>query len=151
VLDKVINDGDPYWFVTIHKFKQTLDRKLVGSPWGNGTWRFTSQEAAEAKFNELSQIPEYKAEAETENKRRAASSLRLRARHAKGQVTKSFRLTQQDKNRPRISYSSKIRRSGNTMKQPDSPGFREYVKPSLDVPADRHLTQLQKLPLLTDC
>ena len=31
VLDKVINDGDPYWFVTIRKFNQTLDRKLVGS------------------------------------------------------------------------------------------------------------------------
>jgi hypothetical protein len=71
VLDQVANDGPLYWFVTVRGFDERRDRSLLartGSRWGNGTFRFTTLQEAEAKFGELLAFPEYMQEAaEAEN------------------------------------------------------------------------------------
>ena len=96
VLDKVINDGDPYWSVSVLNFKEQIDRprlaEITGSEWGNGTERFVCKKQALARFEQLASHAAYVAEAEKEKKRRAASSTRLRERHARGQVTRPSRL-----------------------------------------------------------
>jgi hypothetical protein len=107
---------DPFWLVMVRGYKEKMDRPrliaITGHRWGDGIERFVAKEQALARFEQLASHPGYLAEADRENKRRVASSERLRLRHAKGQVTRPSRLAQQDKNRPRISYSSKVRVPG---------------------------------------
>ena len=89
VLDRVINDGAPYWFVAIRNFDETRDWPLIRSfstSWGKGTWRFVRLTDAERCFERLKLIPEYIAdELKAENNRRKNSE-RMRAIHDSGQV-----------------------------------------------------------------
>ena len=84
VLDQVINDGKPYWLVTIRGFKEH-DRQLLSRAlnqgWGNGTRRFVSLESAKAYFDRLAQTPEYGAD----EKKRQNRVLRAR-NHARAMI-----------------------------------------------------------------
>lgn len=70
VFDQAINDGTPYWFVTIRGFEPDRDqpilRELFGQKWGNGTRRFVSMADAQNYFERLKTAPLYQ---ELEQKR----------------------------------------------------------------------------------
>lgn len=77
VFDQVINDGAPYWFVTIRSFEPDRDqpilRELFGEKWGNGTRRFVSMADAQTYFERLKTVPLYQ---ELEQKRLALEKWR---------------------------------------------------------------------------
>ena len=70
VLDQVINDGAPYWFVTIRAFEPERDqpilKELFGQKLGNGTRRFVRMTDARDYLERLKTVPLYQ---ELEQKR----------------------------------------------------------------------------------
>jgi hypothetical protein len=70
VFDQVINDGAPYWFVTIRAFEperdRAISRELFGQKWGNESRRFVSMADAQNYFERLKTVPLYQ---ELEQKR----------------------------------------------------------------------------------
>jgi hypothetical protein len=145
---------DPFWLVMVRRYKEKIDRprlaEITGSERGNGTERFVSKEQALARFEQLASHPGYLAEAKKEEKRRAASSLRLRKRHAKGEVTKPC-------NAPssmNIGENSVLQQN-NGVQEHNGAGLLVQAsdgteKRPLDAPVDRDLAQFHELPLLTD-
>ena len=77
VFDQVINDGAPYWFVTIRGFEPERDqpilRELFGQKWGNGTRRFVSMADVHDYLERLETVPLYQ---ELEQKRLALENWR---------------------------------------------------------------------------
>jgi hypothetical protein len=74
VLDQVINDPPPYWFVTTQGYCPVRDLKIQSRlfrncRWGNGNWRFSRLSDAEATFQRLGSAPEYAADEEKRQNR----------------------------------------------------------------------------------
>jgi hypothetical protein len=92
VLDKVMNDQPPYWFVTLLKLDQTdqlLLRKHFGPRSGdgrNGTSRFLSFEQALARFEAMTPVPEWAAEIDEAQKVYLKRRERLKALQSTGRM-----------------------------------------------------------------
>ena len=86
VFDQVINDGAPYWFVTIRGFEPERDqpilRELFGQKLSNGTKRFVRLADARQYLERLKTVPLYQ---DLEQKRLALE--KQRREHALNQLT----------------------------------------------------------------
>jgi hypothetical protein len=56
-------DGPPFWMVRLRGLKQADRDYLKLGDDSNGHWRFLDKDDAQAKFDELRQLPKYAAEA----------------------------------------------------------------------------------------
>jgi hypothetical protein len=89
VLDQVINDAAPYWFVTVQGYDPMRDLKIQSRlfrncRWGNGNWRFVRLSDAEAKFEAFADAPEYQSDEKKRQKRAVQARNQALALRAKG-------------------------------------------------------------------
>jgi hypothetical protein len=89
VLDQIINDVPPYWFVTVQNYDPVKDleiqiRLFPDSRWGNGNWRFVRLSDAEATFETLATAPEYQMDEEKRQNRAVQARNQAAAMCAKG-------------------------------------------------------------------
>ena len=91
MLDRIINDPPPYWFVTVRNYHEVLDlrRQIDRFPdcrWGNNNWRFVDFERAKAHFAKLCSHPDYVAEGQKAQKLRLARKEPIKALQQVGKM-----------------------------------------------------------------
>ena len=83
---QVFNDPPAYWLIRLYGKERSYDAQFWDYKDTRTCWRFTSAQAAKAKFDQLCSHPEYQEEASRALAKRDRDSQRARRMQGSGQL-----------------------------------------------------------------